>query len=211
MNENLWHSQRSKGIGGSDAAALLGYSPYSNNIDVWKDKALGIKKEFKQTDVLERGHKFEPLIRESFKIDYPRYNVEFSEYDHFVHFEYDFIRGSIDGRLIDTETKQKGILEIKHVEIQNSLQREKWKNNNIPMNYFIQCLHYMLVTGWEFVMFKARIKSVFSDSIQIKEVCHRLDKSDFEEDIQLIKETEIKFWQDYVIPKKQPALILPQI
>ena len=206
-----WHELRSKGIGGSDAPALFGYSPYSNNIDVWKDKALGIKREFKQTEVLERGHKVEPFIRELFAIDYPRYTVEFHENDHFVNSEYDFIRGSIDGRLIDTQTGQKGILEIKHVEIQNSMQREKWKNNNIPMNYFIQCLHYMLVTGWEFVMFKARIKNVYGDEITIKEICYRIDRESRLEEIEIIKTTEIKFWNDYVIPKKQPPLILPKI
>lgn len=211
MNNQEWHNNRSKGIGGSDAAALLGYSPYLNNIELWKDKALGIKKEFKNTEVLERGHKIEPLLRETFKIDFPQYDVYFEDNDHFVNPKYDFIRGSVDGRLIEKETGKKGGLEIKHVEIQNAMQREKWKNRSIPMNYFIQCLHYMLVTGWEFFMFKARLKSVFGDEVSIREVHYRINRADFIDDIEVIKNAEINFWINYVLTKKQPPLVLPKI
>ena len=43
------------------------------------------------------------------------------------------------------------MLEIKTTEIPRSMQREKWQDK-IPDNYYIQILHQLLATGWEFAV-----------------------------------------------------------
>lgn len=38
MTEKEWLEERKKGIGGSDAATILGLNPYKSNIDLWAEK-----------------------------------------------------------------------------------------------------------------------------------------------------------------------------
>ena len=46
------------------------------------------------------------------------------------------------------------------------MHREKW-NDRIPDNYYIQCLHYLLATGWDFAILKAQLKTVYSDEVRL--------------------------------------------
>ena len=39
MTRNEWLEERKKGIGGSDAAAIIGANPYKDNIKLWEEKA----------------------------------------------------------------------------------------------------------------------------------------------------------------------------
>ena len=63
--------------------------------------------------------------------------------------KYQWAHASLDGELTDQDGR-KGILEIKTTNILQSMQREKWRDQ-IPDNYYIQVLHYLLVTEYEFV------------------------------------------------------------
>jgi len=38
MNKEEWLEERKNGIGGSDAATILGLNPYKTNIDLWEEK-----------------------------------------------------------------------------------------------------------------------------------------------------------------------------
>ena len=38
LTREQWLQERKKGIGGSDAAAVLGLNPYMTNVDLWKIK-----------------------------------------------------------------------------------------------------------------------------------------------------------------------------
>lgn len=51
----------------------------------------------------------------------------------------------------------KGVLEIKTTDVLSSMHKEKW-NNHIPQNYYVQCLHYLNVTGYDFVILMAQLK-----------------------------------------------------
>ena len=45
-NEDEWLDIRKKGIGGSDAGAIMGKNKYKNIIDVWKDKTGRVQNNF---------------------------------------------------------------------------------------------------------------------------------------------------------------------
>ena len=212
MNHDEWLKWRNKGIGGSDCSAILGLNPYMTNIELWEDKALNKRKEFKgNKEVLDRGHKVEPLIRELFAIDHPEYAVEYKDNDHFVSKTHDFIRGTVDGRLTEKQTGLKGNLEIKHVQIENRQQLEKWKIDSIPLNYYYQCLHYLYVTGFDFCILKARIRRSFEDSVFITEREYTITKQAHQESIDYLIGKEVEFWNKYVITGKTPPLVLPTI
>lgn len=89
------------------------------------------------------------------------------------------------------------------------MQREKWKDQ-IPDNYYIQVLHYLLVTEYSFVELRAQLKSVWQGQIQLQTKDYHIERSDVEEDIEILKQAEEEFWQK-VLKRQQPNLILPEI
>jgi len=66
QGSKAWLEWRKKGLGGSDAAALLGWSPYITAFELWQEKIGVIKREFGpfQVKAMQRGKDLEPIIRE---------------------------------------------------------------------------------------------------------------------------------------------------
>lgn len=207
-----WLANRKKGIGGSDAAAILGMNPYKTNIQLWEEK-LGIRQadDISDKDFVKYGKESEKPLAELFAMDYPKYEVKHLEYNSFQNSEYPFLIGSLDGVLVEKDTGRIGILEIKTTNILQSRQKEKW-DEKIPPNYYIQVLHYMLVTGYDFVEVKAQLKSVFKDGeIYLQTKHYHIEKSEVKEDLDYLMEKETEFWNKYVLTNKKPPLVLPEI
>lgn len=210
MTREEWLEERKKGIGGSDASAILGKNPYKNNIELWEEKtgkreAVDISKK----DYVEYGTKAEDLLRELFKLDHPQYEVRHEEYSIIKHPKYPFLFASLDGILIDKETGEMGILEIKTTEILKSMQWEKWKDK-VPDNYFCQVLHYLNVTGFSFVILKAQLKYEYKDEgVRLDTRHYRIRREDVEDSIKYLEQKEIEFWTKYVETDTRPPLVLP--
>lgn len=145
-----------------------------------------------------------------FKLDFPQYEVRHEEYSIIKHPKYSFLCASLDGTLIDRETGEMGILEIKTTNILQSMQKEKWKDR-IPDNYYCQVLHYLNVTGYSFVMLKAQLKYDYDGDIRLDTRHYKILRSEVEDSIKLLEEKEIIFWNDYVVKDRKPNLLLPEI
>ena len=89
------------------------------------------------------------------------------------------------------------------------MQKEKWRDR-IPDNYFIQILHYLMVTEFDFVVLKAQLKSEFGGQIYLQTKHYFIERSEVEGDIEYLAEEEEKFWK-CVEAKRMPDLILPDI
>lgn len=213
--EQIWLEERKTGIGGSDAAAVIGMSPYKTNVDLFRIKT-GLKVDtVSSNNAMKYGKAAEKPLYDLFVLDYPQYECSREEYKIKRHKDYPFILGTLDGELIERDTGRRGVLEIKTTEILKSSHREKW-DNRIPDNYFIQVLHYLIVTEYDFAVLKAQLKTKWIDANGREEVrCnirhYHLERNDFLADIDLLLREEIKFWNEYVIPRKEPNLILPNI
>lgn len=211
MTREAWLETRKLGIGGSDASAIVGMNPYKSNIELWEEKTGRVEPEdIGEKPYVKYGSEAEKHLRELFKLDYPEYKVLHKEYDIIVHPEIPFLLASLDGMLIHKETGRKGILEIKTTNILNSMHREKW-NDRIPNNYFVQCLHYLLVTGADFCILKAHLKTDFSGEVRINTKHYTIERSEVLEDIEYLKNKEIEFWTEYVMKDRRPDLLLPAI
>jgi putative phage-type endonuclease len=208
-----WIEQRNKGIGGSDASAVLGQNPYMTNVELWEYKT-GRKKpeDISNKDYVIYGQKAERPLIELFSLDYPQYEVIIPKpYSLYLHPKYPFIRGTIDAFFTNKETGEMGILEVKTTNILQAMHREKW-DNKIPQNYYIQCLHYMLVTGYTFCILKAQLKTEWTNGdIRLNTRHYRINYEDVKADIELLKAKEIEFWTEYVEKDRRPDLILPEI
>lgn len=211
MEEREWLELRKRGIGGSDAAAIIGKNPYKTNIDLWEEKTgLREPEDISWKDFVQYGKAAEKPLAELFALDFPQYEVEHYGFNSFQHAQYPFIIGSLDGVLTDKATGSKGILEIKTTNILNSMHKEKWKDQ-IPDNYYIQCLHYLLVTGYEYVVLKAQLKSDFNGVVYLQTKHYQFTRKEVEADLQYLLAEEIKFWNNNVVKKIKPYLILPDL
>ena len=207
MTREEWLNERKKGIGGSDASAIVGENPYNDNIKLWEEKTGRREAEdISNKPYVKYGTNMEPVLRESFKIKHPEFEVLHEENTIIKHPVYPFLFASLDGILVNKETGEKGILEIKTSEILRSMQKEKWKDS-IPPNYYCQILHYLNVTGFSFVKLFAELN--YDENYQATKT-YTIEKKDVEEDIRYLEKKEIEFWK-YVEDDKMPPLILPNL
>lgn len=215
-----WLKARTK-IGGSDASAIFGMSPWKTNVNLWAEKVNNLPPvDISKKDCVRYGVAAEPLLRALFALDYPELDVLYEENNIWFNDRYPWAHASLDGWLIERDTGSKGILEIKTTEIQSGNQRQKWGTPwkpNLPQNYYIQILHYLMVTEFDFVMLVGQLKSNLTDEngdpALVKTTRHyRVNQSDdgVEEGIQRLAEEEYRFWK-MIQERKEPPLILPEI
>ncbi|MDD7103019.1 MAG: YqaJ viral recombinase family protein [Candidatus Faecenecus gallistercoris] len=205
-----WLKNRTVGIGGSDSSAILGISPFKSNIDLWLEKTGQKEPEDISDDAkVKYGHDAEDSIRNLFMLDHPEYELFHDEYMILRSNKYPFLQASLDGELTEIETGKRGILEIKTTEIMNKQMLDEWKNG-IPNHYYTQCLHYLIVTGYEFVWLRAKLKFVWDSNYQeIRD--YYFTRAEVIEDMKYLFEKEEKFWNENVMKGVRPGLILPAI
>ena len=201
--------QHRNGIGGSDASSILGLNPYRTNLELWQIKTGQLEAEdISEKPYVKYGTQAEMHLRGLFRLDFPEYKVEYFENNMFLNDKYPFAHASLDGWLTDQEGR-KGILEIKTTNILQSMQKEKW-NNRLPDNYYIQLLHYLMVTEFDFAVLVTQLKSEFNGEIYKQTKHYIIERSEVEKDIKILENSEKEFWK-YVETRKRPPLLLPEI
>lgn len=145
-------------------------------------------------------------MRALFTLNNPQYKVDYAEFDMHINDERQFIFATLDGILTD-ENGKKGILEIKTANISSRSARNEWQDR-IPDHYYVQILHQMLATGFDFAIVYAMLNFIDGKSRLQSYTFYRYDECF--EDMDYLLEKEVEFWQ-LVQSKKRPALILPEI
>ena len=198
-------------IGGSDAAAVLGLNPYKTNEELWQEM-VGIRKpeDISDKPYVIYGTLAEEHIRAIFALDHPEYKVDYFGDNMLLNDKYPFAHASLDGELTEIETGRKGIFECKTSEMFGSIHKEKWDGEHIPDNYYIQVLHYLMVTEYEFVELRAQIKSVWNKRIRLITKDYHIEREEVLEDIEIIKKAEKDFMEN-VQKRHRPGLILPSL
>ena len=215
-----WLQLRLKGIGGSEAAAVIGQSPWCSNVELWKRKTGRAESpDISNNEAVQYGHDAEPLLRGLFAIDYAhKFKTEYlGEFDMVHHPKHHYIFATLDGRLEELETGRKGVLEIKTTSIVRSMQKEKWWHDGkpcIPQQYFVQVLHQLLATGFDFAVLHAQLKYDYGDDIEnvrSERRTYLIERSDHLDDLEYLREKEVTFWEQYVLKDICPPQILPEI
>ena len=223
-----WLENRKNGIGGSEISAVLGLNPYMDNVTLWEYKTGRRQPEdISDKPYVEYGTQAEMHLRGLFRLDFPQYHVEYVDNNSFRNDKYPWALASLDGWLFEeseqfdvkTSTGETiasivnrgrfGILEIKTTEILNSMHKEKW-NDQIPNNYYCQILFYMAVCEADFAILKAQLKTVFDGVPYLQTKHYHIERSEVQEDIDLIMKKGAEFWE-YVKADKRPPLQLPEV
>lgn len=201
-----WLEARGRRIGGSDAAALLGLNPWKNNVELWEEKTGRREPEdIGDKPCVKYGNAAEPLIRHMYTLDRPDIRVIYEENNLWVDDGKPYAHASLDGWLVDMEGRR-GILEIKTSTASSSAAAQKWKGG-IPDNYYCQCLHYLMVTGWDFVDLRALIRYT-DDYAAVRD--YRIERADVLEDVAELEKAEKEFYKT-LDSDTPPGLILPCI
>lgn len=124
-----WYELRRTGIGGSDAAAVLGMSKWKTPYQVWREKVFGERDPDNKS--FEAGRRLEPIIREWYE-DETGQKVVVPGFMRDKH--YPFLCGNVDGLTDDK------VIEIKTARFND------W-GDTPPNAYVLQCQHYLLLTG----------------------------------------------------------------
>ena len=187
-----WKSKRIHGIGGSDAATLVGHNPWKSNQLLWREKKGKVTVAEVDNDAVRYGIAAEPILRDLFKLHYPDYDVQYTDNCILQSKKMPWQLYSPDGLIYDPSTGRKGILEIKTAHIQNAASKNKWKDG-VPDHYYIQTLHGLLVTGFDFVMFCAELNSWNASEI----VFPTFTKEEAAADLKWLLKEEKKAWSYY--------------
>lgn len=204
-----WLAKRKSYIGGSDASSIVGMNPYKTNVELWEEKTgRRIPEDISGKEFVKYGHDAEPYLRELFALDFPEYELGYVENNIWTNDKYPFGHASLDGWLHDSNGRL-GILEIKTTNILQSMQKEKWAGR-IPDNYYIQVLHYLLITEADFAVLKAQLKYDYSGEVVISTKHYFIEREEVEADIEYLLKAEQRFGEQ-IKKGVRPALILPTI
>lgn len=139
-NREEWLNERRKGIGGSDAAAIIGLSPYRGPHDVFSEK-IGLAREQRDNPSMYWGRVLEYPIAQHWARENKK---EFRDTSTFTIIRADFMFASPD-RLL------KGVDEGLEIKTAGWRVAHKWgdEGDRIPPEYIAQVQHYMAVTGYK--------------------------------------------------------------
>lgn len=208
--ESKWLASRKNGIGGSDAACIVGMNPWKTNTQLWEEK-VGYSEpdDISGKPAVIYGKLAEEPVRALFMLDHPEYTLTYDQYGMVTNDDgRPWLFATLDGELSDWKGK-KGVLEVKTTEIRRSQDWQKW-DNRVPDNYYIQILHQLLATQYEYAWLVAQIKWHKGDAMQKTTREYRFDRADLLDDLAYLLSAEDKFWEQ-VQRKEKPALILPDI
>lgn len=196
-----WLAGRQRGIGGSEAAAAIGLSPWQTPLQLWRLKTgMDEPKDLSGNAAIEQGVRMEPILRSFYAALHPEYRVEHNPFDILYQEERPWLFATLDAELQEAEGR-KGVLEIKTGTPNGKAGWEKWSNGNMPMWYYAQTLHELAASGYDFVRLFACLYSQNGD-ITIKE--YEIEREDVEDDIAWLLEKEAEFW-DKVQRRVMPA------
>lgn len=136
IDRENWLAQRRTGIGGSDAAAVLGISKWRTPLSVWLDKT-GQADDAGESEPMRWGTLLEPVIKQEYA---ERTGREVIAPGFLRHPRHEFMVANVDG-LVRGEPRV--------VEVKTARTAEGWGepgSDQVPEDYLIQVQHYMAVT-----------------------------------------------------------------
>lgn len=217
--EESWLESRHKGISATDVGALLGLASFGKTkLDVYmKIQSHTESKLNPDSPALRRGRLLEPLIRQSFAIDNedeyvihepPKRYANWIWYDS----ERPYLRGSLDGWLTRKKDKEKGVLEIKTVDLIRKKETEEWESNTLPYQYYLQVLTYLAITKWSYGILVARLRYYkFNDNDEkyLDKVVTKsfyIEAKEVKKDIDIVLRVVDNFWKNNIEAKKIPEV-----
>lgn len=150
-------AKRRKSIGGSDAAAAVNLSPWSTPYQLWCEKTgVSEPKDLSTNDFIHFGNVLEDIVAAEFvrrkarDYDNPEVLRVARVNQPFTHPDHPWMTANIDRRVVGKRRifNQREGLECKTASLYTA---KEWGEveDQIPLQYLCQVMHYMAVTGWD--------------------------------------------------------------
>lgn len=188
LTHDEWLALRRTGIGGSDAGAIMGVSPYKGAFSVWADK-MGKLPPLEDNEAMRQGRDLEDYVARRFA-EASGLRVR-HEYSMLRSVEHPCMLADIDRRIIG----ERAGLECK---TSRDITMARYRNGDYPMEYYCQCLHYLAVTGWD-CWYLAVL--VYGTDLLIYKIC----RDEVLDDIEALIKAEEAFWHSHVVLDQPPA------
>ncbi len=140
LSRDEWLDFRKNGIGGSDVGGICGLSRFKSPLEVFLDKTNQLPPT-PDNPRMAAGRRLEPFIADWFQEE-TGIQIEIDSWM-YKHPEHEFMLANVD-RIV---TNENAGLEIKNT---SEFSRSDWfdgKEEKVPVEYMLQCNHYMAVTG----------------------------------------------------------------
>lgn len=175
-DHDKWLRTRDMGIGGSDAAVIMGLNPYKSPYQLWMEKTgQAAPPDLSGNPYIYWGTKNEANIADWFQEETGKKVRKLGTLQNRT---YPFMLANVDRQVLGENAG----LEIKTAGVRHY---KEWKGDEIPDAYYCQCLHYMAVTGsdyWYIAVLLGGNESMWK----------RIDRN--EEDVQTLISHEREFW-----------------
>lgn len=171
-----WLETRNAGIGGSDAAVIMGLNSYKSPYQLWMEKTGQAEApDLSHVQAVYWGTKNEANVADWFQETTGKKVRKLGTLRSRAH---PYMLANVDRAVMGEEAG----LEIKTAGVS---QAKKWKGDEIPDAYYCQCLHYLAVTGADYWYI-----AVLLGGNEAK--WKRIERN--EEDIKTLIEAEKEFW-----------------
>lgn len=192
MSREEWKQTRRRGIGSSDAAAILGLNPYRTPVEVYYDK-IGEAPEREETLKMRFGLEVEPIVARMFEEE-TGLKVR-NDFKIRVHPEYPFLIANLDRTIVAGNGSGPGILEIKTV---SDAYRKTWEDT-VPPEYYVQIQHQMMVTGYSYGYFAL----LFLGYAGVRDF-QKIEVKRDDDYIDYLLRSLMDFWYNHVEPRVPP-------
>ena len=187
---------RAQYLGSSDVAAVLGFSKWKTALDVWKGKTdpmsvPDLAADESKRKILKRGKLLEPVIRELAADEWHWKVIE--ENERHQDDEYPWMKAEVDFAVREG-------LDVVNCEAKSvsPFAADKWGEegtNEIPIEYYAQCMYALMVTGRR----KCYVLALFGSDQLVRYVVER-----DEETIADMRAAVVAFWHNNVLAGVPP-------
>lgn len=184
-NRETFLLNRKLGIGGSDIAPIMGVSPWSTPLDVYRDKMNPVVIYEEESEDLKRGARVEKYILQEYS-EVNNCSLE-TNLAPVIDPKYPFMRGNVDARVVGENV----IVEAKSTKCPLT----RWEDG-VPEYYRTQVAYYAMLTNAE----RVDIPVLFSNW---KYACFTYWR-DLEYEAR-IREAVIGFWHNHILAGIPPA------
>jgi len=139
-----WLEDRQLGIGGSEAAGVVGLDDYQSPLSIWSRKRGLMADYLIGNEAMEFGREFEPILVRKVQERTGYRVIHWPQTLRCVHVDYEWMRCTPDGLAESDISPGLGLVQIKTT---SDRMMTEWVEDGVPLRVQVQVQHEMAVTG----------------------------------------------------------------
>lgn len=185
ISREEWLDLRRRGLGGSDAATILGLNPWSSRLALYADKK-GLLPEKEDNEQMRQGRDLEDYVAKRWE---EATGKKARRENHMLYNDqYPWAYANIDRAVVG----EKAVLECKTTSVYN---KTDFAGGEIPPQYYTQCVHYMAVTGYQ---------TAYLAVLVLNKGFYTFEIPRNQGEIDALMDAEQRFWEEHVVPGIPP-------